>query len=65
MFFLSFLEGKSLSLPAMTFPGWIMLSRTKAMNIGSESRQYWYASWFGIELVRPLEYSAMRNKIRS
>ena len=65
IFFLSFLAGKSLSLPAMTLPGWTRLKSTKAMNMGSESRQYWYASWFGIELVRPLEYSAMRNRIRS
>lgn len=40
IFFLSFLLGKSLSLPAMIFPGCTMLKSTKAMNMGSESRQY-------------------------
>lgn len=64
-FFLSFLLGTSLSLPGMIFPGCIMLNITSATNIGKESRQYWYASWFGMVLVRTFEYSAMRNKIRS
>ena len=37
---LSFLLGKSLSLPAMIFPGCTMLNNTSATNIGNESRQY-------------------------
>lgn len=40
IFFLSFLLGKSLSLPAMIFPGCTMLNNTSAINIGNESRQY-------------------------
>lgn len=39
-FFLSFLRGKSLSLPAMILPGCTMLKRTNAMNIGNESKEY-------------------------
>ena len=40
IFFLSFLFGKSLSLPAMTFPGCTTLNNTSAINIGKESRLY-------------------------
>ena len=40
MFFLSFLLGKSLSLPGMILPGCTMLNKTSATNIGNESRQY-------------------------
>ena len=40
IFFLSFLLGKSLSLPAMILPGCTMLNNTSATSIGNESRQY-------------------------
>ena len=40
IFFLSFLLGKSLSLPGMILPGCTRLNSTSATNIGNESRQY-------------------------
>ena len=38
--FLSFRLGKSLALPGMIFPGWQQWKRTRATNIGSESKTY-------------------------
>ena len=63
--FLCFRDGILPSLPGMILPGWTILSKTSASSIGSESRQYWYASWLGIVLVRPLEYSQMRKMMRT
>jgi len=61
--FLSFLPGILLSFPAMIRPGWTMLSRYNARSMGVESKQYWYASWLGMLLVKPCEYSHSRNMI--